>query len=80
MERLTKLFKRDAGVQERVEYPEIALNDAAVNAEQDFKDNYISTTKYTLLTFVPVRLDDVRVALSSTESESARSCRAEKPL
>ena len=54
------MFKRAEPIEpalppEPVSYGEIALNDEARNAEQSFADNYISTTKYTLLTFVPVR-------------------------
>ena len=56
------MFKRSganeipAGEPGPAQYAEIVLNDPAHNtAEGSFADNYISTTKYTFITFLPVR-------------------------
>jgi hypothetical protein len=55
--RTTKWWLSNDGheVVERKDYPEIKINEPDLNAQVDeFPNNYISTTKYTLWNFLPV--------------------------
>ncbi len=39
-----------------MDFREVHINDAKLNAQQKFKTNYIRTAKYTMFTFLPLGL------------------------